>query len=69
MTQLQNKMPEIDWFKLADFIGANPELVAMWNFEDKRWALNQAMDLISPTKTPFLDTSQRKKANFWEWSK
>ncbi len=53
MTQSQDEIQKIDWFKLAEFIGVNSELVPMWNNEDKRWALRQAMDIICPTKPPF----------------
>ena len=67
MTQSQDEIQKIDWFKLAEFIGVNSELVPMWNNEDKRWALRQAMDIISPTKSPLKNKSQKTKANFWEW--
>ena len=53
MTQSQDEIQKIDWFKLAEFIGVNSELVPMWNNEDKRWALRQVMDIICPTKPPF----------------
>ncbi len=49
----RDKVPEIDWQALAEFIGVNPSLSNTWNAEDKRWALNKALEIIIPSKPTF----------------
>ncbi len=49
----RDKVPEINWQALAEFIGVNPSLSNTWSAEEKRWALNKALEIITPSKPPF----------------
>tara|TARA_R110001606_G_scaffold10095_3_gene43225 strand:- start:98 stop:301 length:204 start_codon:yes stop_codon:yes gene_type:complete len=67
MTQQKNETPEINWKALAEFIGVSPSLSSIWSAEDKRWALDKALEIITPSKSTFENHKVKSNLNPWEW--